>query len=61
MYRWLTLSVVRELQLVPLVFDIANLEQTRDDARTLLEKLEVIHVDACAASRPTDAAATESE
>ena len=42
-YELLQTSVVRDLRLTPLVFDVLQLRCTQDEALLLLEKLDVIH------------------
>jgi hypothetical protein len=44
-YRQLSLRVVRDLALTPLVFDIAGLRLTHAEACRLLDRLDVIHQD----------------
>lgn len=61
LYEALRYQVVQDLRLVPLVFDVFGLTMTRDDARLLLARLDVIHQDAAQAGQEDKADPPEGE
>jgi hypothetical protein len=54
LYPLLALPVVQDLHLLPLVFDVVDVQVTRAEGRALLARLQVIHADRAPAAAPQE-------